>query len=93
MHHDRWNDGWNGGSGIWMALMMVAFVAVIAWVIVSISRRNSRPIPLAETASAASGRPSPQAILAERLARGEIEPEEYNTRLSVLLAAPPIPPH
>lgn len=89
MHHGRWNDGWNGGSGVWMVLMMVAFVAVIAWVIISLSHRNSRPT-IGEPGSAAAGPMSPQAILAERLARGEIEPDEYNTRLAVLLAVPPV---
>lgn len=88
MRNGQWHDGWNGGSAWWMALMMIVVVALIAGTIIFLSRRVSGPLQRPEVAPIA-GQPSPQAILAERFARGEIEPEEYKSRLSVLLAAPP----
>lgn len=90
MHNGRWNDDWASGSAWWMALMMVAFIAVVAAVIVLVLRRNGGPSERSDIGPPQREQ-SPQAILAERLARGEIEPEEYSTRLSILLAAAPPP--
>ena len=92
MHNGRWNDGMGSSSVWWMAVMMIALVAVVAAAIILFSRRNDG---LSQRADSRATPPqplpqqSPQAILAERLARGEIEPEDYSARLSILLAAPP----
>ena len=92
MHDGRWNDGWGSGNGWWMAIMMIVVVIAVAWIIVTVLRHGTHqhsstvaPIP----ASAAASRPTPQEILAERLARGEIEPEDYSKRLAALLAITP----
>ena len=87
MHYGDWNDGW-GGSWSWLAMMvmMVAFWGGIIFVVVMLmrhgnqaaSRQAMEPTPLA------AARPAPQEILAERLARGEIEPDDYRQRLEAL---------
>lgn len=87
MHYGDWNDGWGGGWGwIGMAIMMVAFWGGIVWVAVTLLRRSNHA-PLSHQAA---GLPNPpdkqtaQEILAERLARGEIEPDDYRQRLDAL---------
>lgn len=85
MHDGRWGDDW--GSGWWMAFMMVVGLAAVAWVIVALARRNSAPAYQSVVASPLTApRPTPQEILAERLALGEIEPEDYSKRLAALSA-------
>ena len=91
MHDGQWNDGMGAGNGWWMAIMMIAVIAAVAWIIVTVLRhgthQHSHAHAPAPTTNA--GRSTPQEILAERLARGEIEPEEYSKRLAALLAVPP----
>ena len=72
-----WHD--SGFAWLWMTVMMVAFWAFVAGAIVLVARalRNPRE-------GGWSARPperSPQDILAERYARGEIESEHYQRRL------------
>ena len=87
MHDGRWGDGWGSGAGWWMALMMIVVVAAAVWVIVTFARRNGAPPhPSAIASPLAAPRPTPQEILAERLAHGEIEPDEYSKRLAALAA-------
>ena len=75
---------WGNGMGGWgMALMAMSnllfWVLVIAGVVVLVRyTRSSEPTQAsAETAT-------PQRILAQRFARGEIDEEEYTRRLAVL---------
>ena len=80
-----WDDRWhNGSAGGWliMALMMIAFWGGLIWLVVSLLRHNTtihHPPP-----PQPSARPSPEDILHERLARGEIDAEEYRQRLDAL---------
>ena len=71
------NHMWGGGwAWLAMTLMMVlgaAVIGVVVWVIV----RGSQHRPVSDLESA-------RAILAERLARGDITPEEYRERLQHL---------
>ncbi|MEX2100056.1 MAG: SHOCT domain-containing protein [Acidimicrobiia bacterium] len=67
----------NGGWG-WMVggvVVMVAFWALLFWVVVSLVRRPTRPDGEARTATA---------VLVERFARGEIDGEEYESRRAAL---------
>jgi putative membrane protein len=91
MHNGNWNDHMDGGGWWWwipMMVLMVAFVGALAWLVVVLARgtghssRVSNPVTAAPPASPA--RPTAQDILAERLARGEIEPEDYRRRLEAL---------
>lgn len=69
---------WGGGGWSWLAMTMmmviaIALVGLVVWAIV----RSTRP-------HQASGLEHARSILAERLARGEISPEEYRERLQHL---------
>lgn len=72
-------NGWfDGDVWLWMIPMMVVMVAVVGavvWVLVDASRGEP-----------ATGRrpPSAEAILARRLAAGEIDTAEYHERLDAL---------
>lgn len=90
MHYGDWNDG-PGWWWIPMSLMMIAFWGGVAWVAVTLVRHNTgRTPPTGPTMP-----PHPQApgndarqILAERLARGEIEIDDYRARLDALEHSP-----
>ncbi len=73
-------SGWG-----WFAMsagMIVFWVVIIAAVVVvvrALGRSPENPRPPASPA-----RPTPEQVLAERFARGEIDEEEYRRRLTVL---------
>lgn len=82
---DGWyHDGVGWGGWIVMTMAMVAFWGVVVFVVVALFR-----------GAGSSGRPdrvgdrqqSPQAILDERFARGEIDEDEYHARQAALRAA------
>ena len=86
MHGDGWDHDWGGWWWISMAVMMIAFWGGVAWVIVTIvrhgahtpDRHHSEPTPPTPPPL------TPTEILAERLARGEINVDEYRQRLAAL---------
>lgn len=77
---------WDDHIGVWgwalMTLSWIAFWALVILGLIALIRylrssgrdRESQP----------SGRPTPQQLLAERFARGEIDDEEYRRRLDTL---------
>lgn len=78
-----WNDGgWGVGGWLLMTLMMVAFwgglVVLAAWLVQG-SRSDTYPRPSAESPTDEADR-----ILAERLARGEIDEDEFERRRNLL---------
>jgi len=86
------DNGWGvammfGILGIWL-LVAIALV----WVIRSTMTPNAVPPghPSAESAPPTAGgvTTSAERILAERLARGEIDPDEYGTRMQALASGP-----
>ena len=68
-----WNGEWSWGGWLAMTAAMVVVWALIAWVIVAAIRPADRP--------AGS---TPEQVLAERLAGGEITAEEYEHLRDVL---------
>lgn len=75
-----WNNGFGWGNWIVMTLAMVAFWALVVFAVVALFRDG-------RGAEAAVGRrrgESPEGILDERFARGEIGVEEYQARKDVL---------
>jgi putative membrane protein len=72
-----WHD--SGWTWLWMTVMMVAFWAFIAVAIVVFVRALGSAQNGGWSAQAPAR--SPQDILAERYARGEIDSEEYQRRL------------
>lgn len=82
----HWNN--NDGGGWWwvfMVLMMLAFWGGLIWLVVTLIRSGSGSStgPTAPS-SFEPPRQSPEDILHERLARGEIDLEEYDQRLDAL---------
>ena len=83
---------WNGGGWAWwqaglMWMVMIAFWALLVWaiyaLITNVTRRPGQPGP--------GGQPQPgdaRRILDERLARGEIDPDEYRRLREVLESGP-----
>jgi len=75
-----WNNGYGMGWGAWMVMGIgaIVFWAVVVWIIRSLlPGRNLRQ-------DAAVTGPDPLALLKERLARGEVTPEEYEQRRRLL---------
>jgi putative membrane protein len=75
---------WYGhGYGAWGwffgTLMMAAFWGAVVWLVLSATRRNESSGPTRQT---------PEEILAERYARGEIDADEYRRRLDDLTVRP-----
>lgn len=71
-------DDWSWGGWLLMTASMVAFWALVAWVIVVAIRTGRSSTPPA---------PDPERILAERFAAGEIDDDEYQRRLEGLRRA------
>src|SRR2546423_13621235 len=88
-----WYDHGGGGWG-WFAMMLgiVLFWGLIILVGVLLFRAFARPAPRGgggertgwHLGPASDVPPTPERILAERYARGEIEDEEYERRLAML---------
>jgi putative membrane protein len=96
MHNGHWNDGMGNGTWWWipMTIMMAALWGGLIWIGVALLKRTHNPQLQAPTPPAASApvatqpRPTAQEILAERLARGEIEPDDYRVRIEALRVPP-----
>jgi len=68
-------DGWGWGpmfgmGALWL-VVLIAVIVVVVWM-------------LRSTGSATPGRSTPEEILRERFARGDIDAEEYRERLAEL---------
>lgn len=75
-----YNDGIGWGGWIAMTLMMVLFWGLVIFAVVAISRGTTKAIRPADPAAPHD----PMRILDERLARGEIDSEEYHARQAIL---------
>lgn len=82
--HWNWNDGWSGCDWTLMTIMMVGFWGFVLWAIVAAVRSPNR--------SGRVGRTSAEAILAERLASGEIGGKEYQHSLDLIRSSNAHPP-
>ena len=71
------DGGWSWWAFGLMLVGMIVFWGLVIWGIVWIVRSSRR-----------SDDGSPERVLAERFARGEIDEEEYRRRLDVLLGPP-----
>jgi putative membrane protein len=69
-----WHD-WSWGGWLVMTLTMLVIWGLLAWLLISILRPDG---------STQSRDRSPEDVLAERFARGEIDEEEYRRRLKTL---------
>ncbi|HUP75594.1 MAG TPA: hypothetical protein VM282_21325 [Acidimicrobiales bacterium] len=66
----------DGSDWIWMTSMMIIFWGVVAALVIALIRRSGP--------TTAEARHAPEETLRQRLARGEIEIEEYQQRLEAL---------
>jgi putative membrane protein len=85
--HGNWNNDMHDGFGwgwIPMMIMMLLVFGSFIWLGVALLRRTGSHEYAAAVGPSAPQTPNPQQILAERLARGEIEPDDYRTRLEAL---------
>ena len=90
--HGNWNNDMHDGIGwgwIPMVIMMLLVWGSLIWLGVALLRRTATPQQAAVTGPSVPMSPNPQQILAERLARGEIEPDDYRTRLEALTTTRP----
>ena len=84
MNNGTWN-GMDGGNWWWMSIMMIIVVGGLIWVGVTLARHgNQTPHPQTPGSSPPPTRATPQELLAERFARGEIEADDYRQRLDAL---------
>lgn len=88
LHADRgehWGRGMDGDAGEMVAAAVVGVVVLLAaiWLVRRFLARRAGT-GLTAPAAPAVVRPTPEEILAERLARSEIEPDDFRTRLAVL---------
>jgi putative membrane protein len=96
----NWDNEWHHsyvGTGWWlvMAIVMLAFWGGLAWLIVTLIRNGGATPrhPAASSAMSPQGeRPDPEQLLHERLARGEIDVDEYHQRIDALRAKRLPPP-
>lgn len=70
-----WHD-MNGTDWIWATTMMVLFWGLVAAVVIALVRRSGTAGP--------EPRDTPEETLRQRLARGEIDIDEYHGRLEAL---------
>ncbi|MGW4103435.1 SHOCT domain-containing protein [Streptomyces sp. NPDC004976] len=82
--HDVSGWGWFA-----MSASMILFWALIITAAVLLFRALGRPHEHTHSPAA----PSPEQLLAERFARGEINQEEYQRRLSALRSSDPLTKH
>jgi putative membrane protein len=78
-----WDAGVGWGSWLIVCTTMLAFVAFIVVVVVALARGSRGGF--------GTGRPNAKEILDERLARGEIDVEEYTRRLDILSRGEQLP--
>jgi putative membrane protein len=86
MPHDGWHNGWSGGwDWLPMMLMMVLVWGGLIWLAIVLVRNVARHGANDPTGSRS---PSGRELLDQRLARGEIDVDEYRSRLDALTSAP-----
>ena len=77
-----WGEGMTGWGYALMSVSMVLFWGVVILGIVALVRYLGRSSQ--STGGAGGPRPSAEQLLAERFARGEIDEQEYQSRLAAL---------
>lgn len=75
----HWNGGWGHMAGMWIGwLLVLVVIVVVVWLVARAARTGDRSL------SRPGESRSPEQLLKERYARGEIDREEYQRRLADL---------
>jgi putative membrane protein len=72
--------GWAGGVGFWMLvglLLLIALIVLVVWAVMHLSRTG-------RAATHDPSRPTPNEILRERFARGEMTAQEFEDARKVI---------
>lgn len=79
-YSDHVGGGGNGGWILMLVMMVILILVVVAvlWYVMGNPRRRATDGPAAPPHATA------EQLLAERLARGEIDPDEYRARMAAL---------
>jgi putative membrane protein len=80
---DHMDSGWSVLMMLGMLVFWTTLVVAIVWALYS-ARSSTVPGPGSPTPRVDGGRGDPEDILAIRLARGEIDPDDYKQRLDLL---------
>jgi putative membrane protein len=83
---DHMDAGWVAVMMLGMLIFWTALVLAIIWAVHS-SRSSNVPGAGSQTSGVRGAGGDAKEILANRLARSEIDPDEYQTRLEVLRSA------
>jgi putative membrane protein len=86
--NDHMDSGWSVLMMLGMLVFWTALVIAIVWALYS-TRSSNVPGAGSRTSDVGGTGGDPEDILAIRLARGEIDAEEYKNRLDVLRSARP----
>ncbi|MFE1318674.1 SHOCT domain-containing protein [Kitasatospora phosalacinea] len=78
---DHGMNGWGAGLMVFTTLLFLGLLVAAAVVLFRYAGRSAQQHPAPRPPEQRSG---PEQVLAERLARGEIDPEEYRLRLAAL---------
>jgi putative membrane protein len=87
MHYGYDNGGGHWGQWVLMIVAMVVFWGALAWIIVTLVRHRGAPPSSATTSPGPAAAPPSSdglQILNERLARGDIDEDEYTRRRSLI---------
>ena len=71
-----WHSGWGWGAWLVMSLGMIAFWGLVIWLFLNVVQTSQQQESPRDRA--------PEEILAGRLARGEIDDDEYRRHLDTL---------
>ena len=92
----RFGGGYRGHRGGEFRFFLPLVILIALGVLLAVLWRGRQAPPPAPTPPSAPLAASPtfnaQAILADRLARGEITPDDYRAAINVLRETPPAPP-
>ena len=72
--------GWAGGGGLWLLvglLLLIAFIVLVVWAVMNLSRTGRAVTP-------DPSRRTPNEILRERFARGEMTAQEFEDAKKIL---------
>lgn len=81
---NSWHGGWGWVSWILMAVVMVLFWAAVIVLVVAAIRRLTRRQRVPTQSGSWQARARAEDALADRLARGEIDEDEYRHGLTLL---------